>query len=231
MSTAAARCNDQPLSHSRGPPPASSSSTASSARPQWQRPQDSNAKLHRYRPTTTSAEAHVYVLTLRLSSSLHDPLNALRSRHFPPHLLQVPAHLTLFHALPHSKLDDVAAALETVAAKTAPFRVTSGAAFRMGSQGVAVSPGEGAHEGAQVHGELRTAWAGFLSKQDAREFRAHWTIMNKVGDEDKVARAFAEVRQWAEREGAEGEADGLVLWRYAHGKWVFEREFVFAGRK
>ncbi|GAA5881205.1 hypothetical protein JCM1840_001284 [Sporobolomyces johnsonii] len=223
-------CKDQAPPHGRGPSPVSSSSNASSARPQWHPPRDPKAKVHRYRPTTTSAEAHVYVLTLRLSPSLDDPLNALRSRYFPRHLLKVPAHLTLFHALPHSQLDAVTAALDAVAADTAPFRVTSGAAFRMGSQGIAVAPGEGTREGAKVHGALRSAWEGFLSKQDAKEFRAHWTVMNKVDDGDKVEQAFREVREWAEREGAEGEADGLVLWRYEHGKWVFEREFVFAGR-
>ncbi|BGP38355.1 hypothetical protein JCM10450v2_002304 [Rhodotorula kratochvilovae] len=205
------------------PPP----SSASRPQPRWRRPEPGQAKLHRHRPATAHEEEHVYVLTLRLSPALHDALNALRTRYFPPERLKVPAHLTLFHALPHSELDSVCATAADVARRTRPFEVTTGGAFLLGKNGVAISPAQGTDEGARVHAELREKWAHFLSKQDAKGFKAHWTIQNKVDDEEKVKAAYAELRAWAEEHGAKGEANGLVLWRYNRGRWVFEREFVF----
>jgi 2'-5' RNA ligase len=179
---------------------------------------------------TSEEEKNVFVLTLRLTPSLHNPLNSLRTRFFPSERLKVPAHLTLFHALPESKLDEVVLpTLAEVARKTAPFKVTTGGVFLLGRNGVAVSPGEGTEEGAAVHAQLREKWSSFLSKQDSKGFKAHWTVQNKVEDEEKVQAAFREVREWAKEKGAEGEANGLVLWRYDRGRWLFEKEYVFEG--
>ncbi|GAA6000379.1 hypothetical protein JCM10207_007987 [Rhodosporidiobolus poonsookiae] len=209
-------------SHGHAPPP----------RSRWQRPPPGQAtKPHRHRPVTDTEEEHVYVLTLRLTPSLHDPLNELRTHYFPPHRLKVAAHLTLFHALPHSKLASIVDDTAAVAAETAPFRVTTGRAFLLGKNGVAIAPGEGTEEGAAVHARLREKWEGFLSKQDAKAFKAHWTCQNKVDDEEKVLQAFEELKRWAKEKGAEGEATGLVLWKYVWGKWEFEKEFGFEGKR
>ncbi|GAA5924165.1 hypothetical protein JCM10213_004509 [Rhodosporidiobolus nylandii] len=202
--------------------------------PRWAAPpphssSSSPAKPHRHRPVTDQEEQHVYVLTLRLSPSLHDPLNALRSRYFPSHRLKVPAHLTLFHALPHSRLSEILSDLEDVARGTAPFEVTSGQAFLLGKNGVAVSPGKGTAEGAQVHAQLRERWEPFLSKQDAKDFKAHWTVQNKVEEWEAVQGCFEDVKRWAKEEGARGTADGLELFRYERGYWRPEREFTFEG--
>ncbi|TNY22382.1 2'-5' RNA ligase superfamily-domain-containing protein [Rhodotorula diobovata] len=245
MSTTAAPQKPPSYAHAAGAssaPPSSSSSSLAKAPPQphahprphpapdhprWGAPRPGQSKVHRHRPTTAHEEAHVYVLTLRLSPPLHDALNALRTRYFPAERLKVPAHLTLFHALPHSQLDHVVAVAGSVAHGTKPFRVTTGEAFLLGKNGVAVAPGRGTEQGARVHAQLREEWSGFLSKQDAKGFKAHWTVQNKVDDEDKVYAAFDEVKAWTREKGAEGEANGLVLWRYARGHWVFEREFLF----
>ncbi|GAA5835013.1 hypothetical protein JCM9279_007173 [Rhodotorula babjevae] len=195
--------------------------------PRWHAPQPGETKLHRHRPKTSREEEHVYILSLRLSPPLHDALNTLRTRYFPAERLKVPAHLTLFHALPHSELERVCSDAQRVASATPPFTVTTGRAFLLGKNGVAVAPGVGTEEGADVHAQLRAEWEPFLSKQDAKGFKAHWTVQNKVNDEDKVMAAFDEVRDWAKDEGAQGEANGLVLWRYDRGYWRFEREFLF----
>ncbi|GAA5826613.1 hypothetical protein JCM3770_006305 [Rhodotorula araucariae] len=209
------------------PASAPAPSSASQPPPRWRRPPPGQTKVHRHRPVTAHDEEHVYVLTLRLTPALHDELNALRTHYFPPGRLKVPAHLTLFHALPHSELDSVCATVADVSRRTRAFAVTTGEAFLLGKNGVAIAPGQGAAEGARVHAELREKWARFLSKQDAKGFKAHWTIQNKVDDEVKVKAAYNELREWAEGHGAKGEANGLVLWRYDRGHWVFEREFVF----
>ncbi|GAA6062118.1 hypothetical protein JCM10212_000872 [Sporobolomyces blumeae] len=190
------------------------------------------SQLDRHRPVTDHDEQHVYPLTLRLTRSLDNPLNDLRTKYFPRDRLKVAGHLTLFHALPHSRLNDVKDVVQDVTRTTAPFRVRVGNVFKMGPQGVAIDPDERAIErGRTVHGALRSEFEPFLSKQDAKAFRAHWTIMNKEGDPDKVERALEEVKEWARTEGKdkEGVADGIVLWRYDHGNWVFEQEWSFEG--
>ncbi|GAA6007797.1 hypothetical protein JCM11491_003967 [Sporobolomyces phaffii] len=197
-------------------------------KPQWHAPRDPHAKVHRHRPGTHGDELHVYPLTLRVSRALHDPINALRTRYFPAHRLKVPAHLTLFHALPHSRLADVKQTAHDVAQRTRVFSVSAGRVFQMGDQGVAIDPAAGTEEGKRVHAALREDWSGFLSQQDAKAFRAHWTIVNKENDKAKVEKALHECREWeANGEPKEGEADGLVLWRYNHGEWVFEQEWDF----
>ncbi|GAA5831098.1 hypothetical protein JCM3766R1_006234 [Sporobolomyces carnicolor] len=214
-------------SHSSGSPN-QSGHKGDEHKPQWHAPRDHNSKVHRHRPATKSAEQSVYPLSLRVSPSLHDPINQLRKRYFPAHRLRVDAHLTLFHALPHSRLDDVKQTLDRVARETRAFKISAGKTFKMGEQGVAIDPGVGTAEGKDVHARLREDWSEFLSQQDSKPFRAHWTIMNKEDDKEKVETALREVREWEAQGGSkEGEADGLVLWRYNHGEWVLEKEWDF----
>jgi mannose-1-phosphate guanylyltransferase len=118
--------------------------------------------------------------------------------------------------------------LDRVAGETKAFKVSSGKVFKMGDQGVAIDPAKGTAEGKEVHGKLKEDWSGFLSQQDSKQFKAHWTIVNKEDDKEKVEKALKECREWEqEGEPKEGEADGLVLWRYNHGEWVFEQEWDF----
>ncbi len=60
-------------------------------------------------PNTPHAETDVYVLTLRTDVEHHAHIAALRTRYFPPKLNKITSHVTLFHALPHSKLDKIQA--------------------------------------------------------------------------------------------------------------------------
>ena len=72
--------------------------------------------------------------------------------------------------------------------------------------------------------ELRGRWEGFLSKQD-RGFRAHYTVQNKVDEEEVIERTLEEVKAF---EGSTGTVDGLSLYRYDKGYWRHERDFWFA---
>ncbi|GAA5907299.1 hypothetical protein JCM6882_002800 [Rhodosporidiobolus microsporus] len=219
-----------PARNAAHPPPSNRDS------PRWSQPSSAH-KPHRHRPTTSHEEPYVYPLTLSLSPSLHDSLNTLRAQYFPHHRLKVPAHLTLFHALPHSELERlVIPTLEKAAQETRAWEVKTGEVFRLGNQGVAVSPaaGESTEEGAKLHARLRKDWAGFLSKQDAKGFKAHWTVQNKVppGEDgktsEKVDKCFEEVSEWAKEKGAVGRAEGVTLWRYEHdGTWTEVRQFKF----
>ncbi|KAF2493373.1 hypothetical protein BU16DRAFT_465627 [Lophium mytilinum] len=176
-----------------------------------------------YTPKTTAQEDHVYVLTLLTSPSLSTPLNALRERHFPRHLNRTAAHLTLFHALPHSQLTEILVALKSCAGRTTPFRIETGKPFRM-RRGVGISVARGGPESRRIHRELREAWLDGLSEQDRGGWRPHWTVMNKEDEEQRVREAYAEVEAW---EGAKGWGVGLGLWRYEKGRWVWEREERF----
>ncbi|KAJ9666634.1 hypothetical protein H2201_003293 [Coniosporium apollinis] len=179
-------------------------------------------------PRTSSPEQAVYVLTLTTTPSIHGPINTLRKRYFPQHLNRTPAHLTLFHALPHSRLETLTSTLETLCTSTAPFAITTGAPFRM-RRGVGVNVGRGAEQAKRVHRELREAWMEFLSEQDAGGWKPHWTVQNKVDSEEEAAGAYEEVRGGFK--GAEGMATGVGLWKYVKGRWVFEREFGFGGEE
>lgn len=201
--------------------------------------------------TTTAAAARdqpVYVLTLTTTPSLTDPLTALRRSHFPrrppghqggghSHL---PAHLTLFHALPGSELHAVTSALaELCSAQRGALVLATGAAFRMRrGVGISVADGGGVVGGGgggkqaarRLHGELQRRWWAFLSPQDRRPWRPHWTVQNKAAGEAAVDAAMEDVRDGFR--GAEGLATGCALWRYEEdGGWDFEREFDFGGDK
>jgi len=179
-----------------------------------------------HKPNTESEEGHVYVLTLKVTDSLAKPMDAMRDRYFPRHLNRTGAHLTLFHALPHSHIDALEAGLNGVAASMKPFEVSSGKPFRM-RKGVGINVDEGYKTIKDLHTDLQSQWAAFLSEQDAGGFRPHWTVMNKVDDETKVDGAFATIRQELSESNQEGKAIGLDLWRYERGDWIFAKEYMF----
>jgi mannose-1-phosphate guanylyltransferase len=179
-----------------------------------------------YRPNTASQDEQVYVLTLKLTDSLAKSMDEMRNRYFPKHLNRTGAHLTLFHALPHSHMDALEQGLAQTAASIKPFDVSTGKPFRM-RKGVGINVDEGYKKMKDVHGHLQSQWSAFLSEQDAGGFRPHWTVMNKVDDEAKVDGAFATIRQELSERNQEGRAVGLDLWRYERGNWIFAREFAF----
>ncbi|KKY33873.1 putative rna ligase cyclic nucleotide phosphodiesterase [Diaporthe ampelina] len=163
-----------------------------------------------------------------------------KASHFPRHLDRHPAHLTLFHALPGSQLQLIAAALAELCAAQGPVRLATGAAFRMrrgvginvadGRDGDGDEDGEGGGSRAvrRLHGELQRRWWGLLSAQDRRPWRPHWTVQNKAAHEGAVDVAMDDVRTGFR--GAEGLATGCALWRYEKGgRWAFERCFDFGG--
>lgn len=178
-------------------------------------------------PQTGSAEDNVYVLTLLTDRAHHDRMTALRKRYFPPRINKLAAHLTLFHALPGSKLESsIVPTIQELAARTSPFTVRADSPFRM-KKGFAVSVSEGGKQGGNIHKSLQRPWKaeGFLSDQDAGGARLHYTLMNKVDDELEVSSAYQElVESW---QGDEGMVEGLALWRYERGYWKWVRKFDF----
>lgn len=139
-------------------------------------------------------------------------LDRLRRAHYPPDRNQLPAHLTMFHALPPSAEMEVRSRLSKLAAARSP-RATVAGLMDLGG-GVAfriVSPDLDA-----IRAQLVDALSGLLGPQDSGGWRPHVTIQNKVAP--KSARAvIAEIeRSFAPRPLA---VSGLGLHRYVGGPW------------
>jgi 2'-5' RNA ligase len=179
-----------------------------------------------HKPQTENAEEQVYVLTLKLTDSLSVPMNRMREQYFPKKLNRIPAHLTLFHALPHSQHSSIEAGLSQLAANTKQFLVTTGKPFRM-RLGVGVNVGKGYNGMKALHDNLKSHWMPHLSEQDRGGWRPHWTVMNKVNEEKKVEDAFQAIQDDVLENVREGKAVGLVLWRYDKGNWKWASEYNF----
>jgi 2'-5' RNA ligase len=179
-----------------------------------------------YRPNTKVKGEHAYVLTLKISDQVAQPMNALREQWFPVRLNKTPAHLTLFHALPHSRLKDIQMGLVSATERTEPFVISTGRPFRM-RRGVGIGLGLGRGEAKAVHGSLRETWSEFLSEQDAQGWRPHWTVMNKEDEEARVKEAFESINETLGKDEMNGMAKGLSLWIYNRGKWDWKEDFDF----
>ena len=163
------------------------------------------------------------ILTLRLNPAAFARFDALRRAHFPPGRNHIPAHLTLFHALPGEAEEEVLANLATAAAGTAPIPLTV-AGLRSLGRGVAYevhAPGLVA-----LRGVLAQAWHAWLGTQDRQPFRPHVTVQNKV-DAAKARALLTELQAGFAPWEARGE--GLLLWRYRGGPWEPAGDVTFRG--
>lgn len=161
------------------------------------------------------------VVTALFDTDTQAELDARRRRWFPSRRRVVGAHLTLFHALPGERIDDVVAVL-TEAAARAPLAAVIETPVALG-RGVAHpvdAPGLAA-----VHGRIRRAFADDLTRQDAARLRAHVTVQNKVDAETAratLAELAAQHRPWT------ATITGLGLWHYRGGPWEAAGEFAFS---
>lgn len=160
-------------------------------------------------------------------TALFDPdsqaeLDARRRRWFPAGRRVVGAHLTLFHALPGRRADEVADALGEVTDRAAiaavvepPISLGRGVAHPVDAPGLAV-----------VHGRIGHLFTGDLTRQDQQRLRPHVTVQNKV-DPDTARATLAALA--AEHVPWTATITGLGLWRYRGGPWDSAGEFWFRG--
>ncbi|HEV7264723.1 MAG TPA: 2'-5' RNA ligase family protein [Falsiroseomonas sp.] len=161
------------------------------------------------------------ILTLGLDPAAFARLDAARRAHFSPARNLIPAHLTLFHALPGEQAEAVRAVLEAEAAAVPAFDLAF-TGLRFLGRGVAH-----AVESAPLlalRGRLAGRFAPWLGTQDRQGWRPHVTVQNKVAPE--VARATLRALEagfapWAAR------GESLLLWRYLGGPWEAAGEFRF----
>ncbi|HEV2593585.1 MAG TPA: 2'-5' RNA ligase family protein [Sphingomicrobium sp.] len=150
-------------------------------------------------------------------------LDQLRRAHFPVERNQLPAHLTMFHALPPSSEREVRTELARITSAGAPPRASieglmdlgGGVAFRIVSADLD-----------DVRDELARAFRGLLSAQDGMGWRPHITIQNKVSP--SVARSLIATlqRDFYPRPIA---ITGVSLHRYLDGPWEKLTAYRFRG--
>ncbi len=161
------------------------------------------------------------VLTLQLDDRAQARFEAERRRWFPAGRTKVGAHLTLFHAVPGEREEQVLADLRESAGPSFPVRV---AGLRSLGRGVAYeldSP-----ELVRRHSWLQQRWWSELTRQDQQSFRPHITVQNKV-DPGRARTTLDSLR--AGFEPFDMDALGWVAWRYRGGPWEELARIPFVG--
>ena len=174
--------------------------------------------LGRVRLCLASNKNMTTILTLELDAPSQSHFESLRRQHYPPHLNQIPAHISLFHQLP--PLGEIAETLESASHRPPfPIRITG---LRSLGRGVAYTLA--ATELKTLHAELSTAFADHLIPQDRQPFHPHIVIQNKSTPER--ARALLTQLQ-STFQPFEAQATGLTLWNYLNGPWERVHFFNF----
>lgn len=166
--------------------------------------------------------AGALIVTAELGRQDFAWLDALRRRHFPAERNQLPAHLTMFHALPPSVEREVRARL-AAETRSPPPRSTiaglmdlgGGVAFRMVSD-----------ELDAIRDRLANNFHGLLSAQDSHGWRPHVTIQNKAGVREARELKAALERDFQPRPLA---IAGLALHAYLGGPWETLGSWSFRG--
>ncbi|OYX17273.1 MAG: hypothetical protein B7Z07_00025 [Sphingomonadales bacterium 32-67-7] len=148
--------------------------------------------------------------------------DALRRDHFPPERNVLPAHLTLFHHLPPSVLDELKHRLN---AATRGVRAPAARAAGLMSLGRGVAVKIESRGLAAIRSDLSEAFAGMLTPQDAGGWRPHVTIQNKVAPSIAKLLLTALSQDFQPREV---EIAGLAAWYYRGGPWQPISRHMFA---
>ena len=160
------------------------------------------------------------IVTAELGAEDFAWLDGLRRRHYPTDRNQLPAHLTMFHALAPSAEGELRGRLARFAAEPAPAARISGVMNLGGGVALRVF----SDELDALRGELAHALHGLLGAQDSGGWRPHVTVQNKV--EPKVARALLDSLEQDFRPRKLRIA-GLGLHRYLGGPWETLRVYPF----
>lgn len=148
--------------------------------------------------------------------------DGLRRAHFPPERNLLSAHITLFHHLPPSSLDEVKRCMAQYCAGPAPaarldnvMGLGRGVAFRIDSPDLM-----------NIRDEMADAFTGLLTPQDQARPRLHITVQNKV--EPAQARALEQALR-AEFRPRPLQIAGLAAWHYRGGPWELAARYMFRG--
>jgi hypothetical protein len=167
--------------------------------------------------------AGALIVTAELGASDLAWLNGLRRAHYLADRNLVPAHLTVFHALPPSAEAEIRYTLSRYSSEKPPratiegvLNLGSGVAFRVVSSDLD-----------RIRRELSGHFQGLLGAQDAGGWRPHVTIQNKVSA--NAARALIANLEREFRPCLLA-ISGLGLHRYLDGPWQRLVAYPFRGR-
>ncbi|MEE1610696.1 2'-5' RNA ligase family protein [Microvirga sp. CF3016] len=161
------------------------------------------------------------ILTLQFDERSFAYFDEQRRRYFPPERNFIPAHLTLFHALPGEQLEKVQRDIEVRASDQKPFSLDVTGLRPLG-RGVAYALAS--VELTDIRRHFALVWNDWLKSQDRQNHRPHVTVQNKV--DPTQARALLEELSDSFTP-FQVEAVGLELWWYRSGPWEKVRTFVF----
>jgi len=166
--------------------------------------------------------AGALIVTAELAAADLAWLDRLRQAHYPAGRNQLPAHLTMFHALPPS-LEGEARHRLALAAKGKPPAATVAGLLDLGG-GVAFRIVSADLDG--IRADLSEAFHGMLGAQDSGGWRPHVTIQNKVPNRE--ARQLIAALETGFQPRPLGIA-GLGLHRYLGGPWETLQSWSFRG--
>jgi 2'-5' RNA ligase superfamily len=167
------------------------------------------------------SETAPLILTLQFDERSFAFFDEQRRRYFPPERNFIPAHLTLFHALPGEHLARVQQDIEVRASDHKPFRLDVTGLRSLG-RGVAYALASAELTDMRRHFAL--TWNDWLKPQDRQNHNPHVTVQNKV--DPTQARALLE--DLSERfQPFQVTGVALDLWWYRGGPWEKARTFEF----
>jgi hypothetical protein len=167
--------------------------------------------------------AGALIVTAELGPEDFAWLDRMRRKHYPPDRNRLPAHVTIFHALPPSSEAELRSRLSRLAKAPQPsarieglMNLGGGVAFRI------VSPDLN-----RIRDELAQDLRGLLGAQDSGGWRPHVTVQNKVAP--KISRGLIAV---LERDFCPVPLaiSALGLHRYLDGPWENLAIYPFRGR-
>ena len=171
---------------------------------------------------TGEALAAPVIVTALMGAADFGWADGLRRAHFPAERNLVPAHVTLFHHLPPSALEEVAWRLKRLCAGPPPVArlvevmlLGRGVAYRVESP-----------ELMAMRDELADGFAGLLTPQDQGRPRLHVTVQNKAEPAEAKALAAGLRRGFRPRPLA---IAGLAAWHYRGGPWELAMKASFRG--
>lgn len=171
-------------------------------------------------PPYRTAGAVPIIVTATMGAADQRFFDNLRAAHFPPERNHLAAHITLFHQLPPSCLDELDGLIRRIAADTPPaaslrevYSLGGGVAFRIDSSDLQA-----------IRERIADHFAGALTMQDRGTPRLHITVQNKV----PAAEARALLAELAAGFSPRALAiAGLAAHHYLGGPWqlAFARNF------
>ena len=162
------------------------------------------------------------IVTATLPAEIFAWADRLRRAHFPPERNHLPAHVTLFHALPPSAEGEIGRLLASLASDPPPpARLAQIISLGSGTALLIESPAM-----LSLREMIAERFHGMLSAQDAGRPRLHITIQNKVTSREAKALQAVLAADFQPRSFLFA---GLGLDRYRGGPWEEAGRWRFRG--